>query len=253
MPESLISTLADVLAADETVLGVWLAGSRGRGDDDQYSDVDLWVVSTDVDAFLATWPERCASAVEVVLTKRVGFAPVFAHVTPQWLRFDISVSDPSSVPGRGSAGLKPLLDRADLHAQLSGDAPDLMPDPRRVAELTGEFIRVLGLLPMILHRGDYVLAASGSNLLRQYLIQLMTEDIAVPDRGGAGRRYALLPRQVLENLPPIAATRESALAVHLACASAFEPLARRLCGPSFPEALWTAMTAHLTREGIPLA
>lgn len=109
----------------------------------------------------------------------------------------------------------------------------LQPDPGAVERLIKEFFRVLGLTPVVLGRGGVIDAASGSGLLRQLLIDLMLQDVAVPDRGGALHTSSLLPperRAQVEALPAIEATRESALAVHRACTALFLPLARELAG-----------------------
>jgi hypothetical protein len=86
------------------------------------------------------------------------------------------------------------------------------------------------------------------------LIQLMTEDVAVEDRGGALHLRGLLPDAQLaaiDELPPISATRESAIAVHMAVARLFLPLARDLSkrtGTPWPDALESALRAHLDSQ-----
>ncbi|GIG56351.1 hypothetical protein Lfu02_07230 [Longispora fulva] len=248
----LVDDLTSALSGHPGALGLWLAGSRGRGDHDRYSDVDLWLVVDDVGAFVADWPALCDTVTPTVLREQVGGAPVFTHVTPDWLRFDLSVSPVADVPGRSRVGLVPLLDRAGLHTQLAGPLPPPDVDADRAVAVTKEFLRVVGLLPMVLFRGDRVLAASGATLVRRLLNDLMDLSVPAVDPGGATRRYAALSaghRAVLETLPAIEATGESVLAVHRACGAAFVPLARELCGDRFPEELHTALVAHLRREG----
>lgn len=96
-----------------------------------------------------------------------------------------------------------------------------------------------------------MLGESGAGLLREMLIQLMLEDVAVEDRGGALYLNRLLPPdrlQTLVDLPAMAASRESVLAAHLACAAAFLPLARKLherYGLQWPRQLEDAARRHL--------
>lgn len=49
----------ELLQGDPRIAAVWLAGSLGRGDADEWSDIDLFVVVED-DAFPAVWDERRA-------------------------------------------------------------------------------------------------------------------------------------------------------------------------------------------------
>jgi hypothetical protein len=255
-PDRLISGISQVLQDEPRVLAAWVGGSRGRGAADRYSDVDIWLVvsADDVAGFIEDWPEMSDRITPTVLRQQVRGGPVFNAVTPDWLRFDVAIGTPEDVPKRSRSTLTPLFDRAGLTEQLKAVGDPLPPDPGRVTGLTTEFMRVLGLLPVVLGRAEYVVAVSGVSLLRQMLVQLMLEDVAVEDRGGVLRLRGLLPperlRQLTE-LPPLEATREAALAGHLACARAFLPLARDLhdrCDRPWPKELEEALRRHLRTE-----
>jgi predicted nucleotidyltransferase len=255
-PEKLISSISQVLQDDSRVLAAWLSGSRGRGSADRYSDVDVWLVvlPENLTGLIEDWPALSDQITPTVLRQQVRGGPVFNAVTPEWLRFDVSFGTPEDVPRRSRSTLKPLFDRAGLTERLKAVGEPQQPDPGRVAGLTTEFLRVLGLLPVVLGREEYVVAASGTGLLRQTLIQLMLEDVAVEDRGGVLHLRGLLPPERLRqltDLPPIEATRVAALAGHLACARAFLPLARDLhdrCGVRWPVELEEALRRHLRTE-----
>lgn len=252
-PDKLISSISQVLQDDSRVQAAWLSGSRGRGTADRYSDVDVWLVvsADDVAGFTEDWPELSDRITPTVLRQQVRGGPVFNAVTPGWLRFDVAIGTPEDVPTRSRSTLTPLFDRAGLTEQLKAVGDALPPDPDRVTGLTTEFLRVLGLLPVVLGRAEYVVASSGTGLLRQLLIQLMLEDVAVEDRGGVLHLRGLLPPERLQELtalPPIEATSASAVAGHLACARAFLPLARELhdrCGRPWPQDLEEALRQHL--------
>lgn len=252
-PHGLIIRISQVLQEDPRVLAAWLSGSRGRGTADAYSDVDVWLVvsADDVSGFVEDWPKLSDRITPTVLRQQVRGGPVFNAVTPGWLRFDISIGTPGDVPARSRSTLKPLFDRAALTERLKPEGEPLGPDPAKVAGLTTEFLRVLGLLPVVVGREEYVVAASGAGLLRQLLIQLMLEDVAVEDRGGVLHLAALLPEErirTLTELPPIGSTRSSAIEGHLAAARAFLPLARELherCGLEWPRELEEAARGHL--------
>ncbi|HEY3502376.1 MAG TPA: nucleotidyltransferase domain-containing protein [Actinocatenispora sp.] len=251
--DMLIAAIDRELRADSRVLAAWLAGSRGRGEHDAYSDVDVWLVTADADrdGFVADWPATCDRITPTVLRERVFGGPVFTHVTPEWLRFDVAVGVPGDVPGRSRRGLAPLFDRAGLAERLRTAGEPLAPDPARVAALGTEFLRVLGLLPVVVGRGEYVVGVSGAGLLHGLLVRLMREDVAVEDRGGALRLAGLLPPDRLArlaDLPPLAATRESVVAAHLAYARLFLPLGRELAdrtGAAWPGEMEAACRRRL--------
>lgn len=254
--DELLTRITGTLAEDRRVLAAWLAGSHGRGCPDRYSDIDVWVVvdQSDRDGFVADWPNIADRISPTVLFRQVFGGPVFNHVTPEWLRFDIVVGVPADVPQRSRSTLRPLFDRADLHLRLRETGEPRPPSPVRVVDLSEEFLRVLGLLPVVIGRGEYEVGAMGCGLLRTMLTQLMLEDVAVEDRGGALRLHGLLPDDrlaALRTLPPVEASRDSVIAAHLACARLFLPLAKELCartGAAWPAPAEEAVRAWLKRD-----
>ena len=256
--EELIQRIIDVLRADDRVRATWLSGSLGRGAGDRYSDVDLVAIVAEENraGFVAEWDGIVATIASVVLTNRLSFrsSTVFNQVTADWLRFDVSVITPASLDRYTASTVRPLFDKDDLYSRLRQKGEPLAPSGPRIQGLTKEFMRILGLLPVVLGREEYAVSASGSGLIRMLLIQLMTEDVAVEDRGGALHLRGLLPDAQLaaiDELPPILATRESAIAVHMAVARLFLPLARDLSertGTPLPDALESALRAHLDSQ-----
>ncbi|WP_248582988.1 nucleotidyltransferase domain-containing protein [Nocardioides sp. InS609-2] len=253
-----LRALTEILERDPRVRGAWLVGSLGRGAGDELSDLDVLVVVDlgDRETWLVDWDEAIAARIPVVLQQRIelGEMVVLNHVTEDWVRFDVSVVPPGDLVERAASSVKVLFDRDDLQSSMTGQARPIPPSGHRVGALAREFLRVLGLLPVVLGRDELEIGASGSGLLRGLLIQLMLEDACVPDRGGALKLRGVLRNEHLEllrRLPPIEATRESILAVHLAGAEGFLPLARELSertGEPWPQDLETALRRHLERE-----
>jgi predicted nucleotidyltransferase len=252
MQEGLIERAKHVLSQDDRVLGVWLVGSHGRGTHDQFSDVDLWVIvhADDAESFCDDWPKTSDEIAATVFRRAIG-GRIFNQITPDWLRFDVSVSTPEAIGSRSRSTAKPLYDPNGLSADLGDPGALKQPDPGRVESISQEFLRVLGLLPVVIGREEFAVGESGAGLLRDMLIDLMLEDVAVEDRGGALHLNRLLPvdrQQTLTNLPPLQATRESVIAAHVACATVFLPLARALharCALTWPQELETAARQHL--------
>lgn len=251
--EDLIQRATAVLADDHRVLAVWLSGSYGAGTQDQFSDVDLWVV-VDADqqpGFCDDWPAIADRIAPTVLCRQLGDAPVFNQITENWVRFDVTIGTQGDVARRTTSTVKPLHDPRNLSAELASPGPALQPDPDRVASIAVEFLRVLGLLPVVIGRREYVIGVSGAELLRSMIIQLMLQDVAVEDRGGALHLRRLLPTERLQRLtelPALAADRDSVIGAHVACAATFLPLARELherCGLRWPQELEDAARRHL--------
>jgi predicted nucleotidyltransferase len=254
----LIRRAGDVLEKDARVLAAWLAGSFGRGDADAFSDVDLLVVVGDDErpGFLDEWESIVERIAPTVYRNALvhGAIGVYNAITEDWLRFDLMVVGPEHVRARPRSGLELLFDRARLHDGLPERGAPIPPNPDAVRRLTLEFLRVLGLLPVALGRGEFQLAVAGCGLLRSHLVSLFLETAGVEDRGGALKLNPLLSaeqRALLEGLPPVAATRESVIDANRAMADAFLPCARALheeLGLDWPEEFERATLSHLENQ-----
>lgn len=64
----LINCAVQILSGDDRVRGVWLTGSYGRGTNDKFSDVDLWV---------AVEPAGVAGQRESVISAHLACAELF--------------------------------------------------------------------------------------------------------------------------------------------------------------------------------
>ena len=179
---------------------VTVGGSLARGDSDRYSDLDLAFVVDDVAAVDAA--AIIGVATRTVLLRKLPFGVV--AITPDWLRVDVVVTTADTTPA----------------------AP--APDPRSLVE---EFLRVLGLLPVVIGRGEWIVASDGAWLLRALLVQLLLIENGETSVTGVKRLNDKLTddqRALVEGLPPIAATREAAIAAHRAAAEIFLPHAQAL-------------------------
>jgi predicted nucleotidyltransferase len=195
-------------------------GSLARGEADAYSDLDLIATVDDPAAFDAEAVVR--EATETVLLRRLPFGVV--AVTPGWLRLDLVV--------RGA------------------DAPEHDPRPPDVRGLAEEFLRVLGLLPTVAGRGEWIVGSDGVWLLRLLLVQLclaLNGETAVTGVKRLNAKLTAAQRAEIEALPPIAATRDAVVEGHLAIARAFLRRARSAVD-DWPTPLEDATRAHLSRE-----
>ncbi len=250
-----LDRLTAVLRADERIRAAWVTGSLARGLADAYSDVDVLIAVRDADFrdFVERWRDLLDRVSPTVLARRIGpdDAPILNAITPDWVRFDI-VIHPAANPRPRAGAAELLFDRDGIDERVRA-VPAPQRDPlARLPFLVEEFIRGLGLLPIVIGRDELLVAMFGVAILRNHLIDLLLLENGV-ERGGAKRVNPLLTeeqRRALANLPPESPTHESLIEVHLAYARLFLPRARRLLaehGLPYPEAFERATFAYLRR------
>lgn len=254
--ESLIARIVVELHADTDLRALFLAGSLGRGNADRYSDVDL-VAVVEVEAqaiFVTRWRSLLNEITPVVFWHRPrGIKSLVSAVMEDWLRCDLFMVTSSGLHGRAKSTMAPLIDQDDLYATLPDDLPPGAADPKRVQDLIEEFLRILGLVPVVMGRGEHVVAARGAGMLRDLLIELMLEDAALPGGHGALHLNRLLPPEdmaVLAALPPAHADRPD-IDAQIMIARAFIPRARRMAddlGVEWPKSFAGATARHVEAE-----
>lgn len=74
-----VEKISQAMIADGLCRAIFLKGSMGRGEEDAYSDVDLYVVVKDesLDLFLSRWREYLKSYLPAVMVQEVN------HCAPQ--------------------------------------------------------------------------------------------------------------------------------------------------------------------------
>lgn len=246
-----------VLAADDRVRAVWVSGSVARGDADLASDLDLIVTVADDEhaGFAAGWRTWLAAITDTVLARPLPFAPgSFYAVTPDWHRLDVVVERASDVAVTMLRARIAVLDRDDLADVLPLEAAPPGPSPEKIAALVEEFLRIHGLLPVIVARRDWLLGVEGVHTLRSLLYQLFVEASAPHASTGVKRwseKLAAEHRLLLEALPTGSATREGVVDGHLALVGAFRHVLPGICerhGVPWPARLERATIAHVERQ-----
>lgn len=253
----LAETIGRVLAGDPGVEAAWLGGSLGRGAGDAWSDVDVvaLVPQGEAAAASARVAELIPEIAEPVLVNRLFGGRVLNVVTADWRRFDISLVEPAELARFDAANLEALFNKGELGPPRGAPQP-YAPAPETVLALVNEFLRVLGLLVVAAGREEWMLAQTGTEILRRLTMDLMLEENAVGpvERGGALRRNPHLTaeqRAELEGLSPVAANRESLLAANAELARVFLPRAKRLAeriGMAWPAAFEAATRRHLAER-----
>jgi hypothetical protein len=245
--QDLIDRVIDHLENDPRVRGLWLTGSFGAGTADELSDVDMFVLVADtiLPGFVEAWLPEIAPRYRPLLARRLPSAPVFHHVLPGWLRWDVVVGGPAGLNDLDPDAVMELFNRDGVRPAPSFRAGVQV---ETVREMTEEFLRVLGLLPVVVGRGELVTAVSGAELLRQLLTTLLRYRVEGPRLSGALHLSRVLPADemaALSAMPPVYADRAAVIRAHLSCAAMFLPVARDLLGPDHPHELEKACWDYL--------
>ena len=255
--ERVIETISNALRDHSAVRGLFLSGSFGNGRADAYSDIDFVLVSEDgpTDEFAGTWKAAVARTGDIVMWWDRNVRPALINaITADWTRTDVIILKPEQFAAQNQASLRPLFDHDVRYDQLPKDRPQPKASPARLFRQIEEFIRILGLLHLAAGREEYINGVAGIFHLRTKLIDLLVEETAAPDRGGALHLNRLLTeeqKELVTALPAPVAERDAMIATHLAYANAFLPRARRLAaqrGVEWPEQFEAATWAKLKED-----
>lgn len=242
--EQVIETIADTLRDQPAIRGLFLSGSFGNGRADAYSDIDFVLVSEEgpTDDIAVAWKEAIAGTGEIVLWwDRTARPALINAITADWTRTDVIILKPEHFSAHNQASLRPVFDHDGLYESLPTDKHVAQVSPARLSRQIEEFIRILGLLHLAAGREEYINGVAGIFHLRSKLIDLLVEETAAPDRGGALHLNRLLTdeqKELVTNLPAPVAERGAMIATHLAYARAYLPRARQLAeqrGVEWPE------------------
>ena len=254
-PQELIERVARAMADLPELKALFVGGSYGSGMADAYSDVDLIALAepADIAGLAARWRPVLEGIAPIVYWNEFGSGAIVLNaVTEDWLRCDMLIVAPASFTGRARTEVRPLIDRIGHFEALPATVPPRTPDPRRVLKMVNEFIRILGLLPVAVGRGEHFMAATGTGMLRDLLMKLMLEEVPHPT-GGALHPSRVLPAAdmaILNALPFPGPERRAVIDAHFAIARAFFPRARAVSariGMAWPEPFEAATREHLRR------
>ena len=255
--DRIVETVTRSVARRPEVTALFLGGSHGTGLEDAYSDVDFVLVSEAgaSDAVAALWRAAVSEVGEIVLwwDRQMG-RPLINAVTRDWDRIDVVILKPDQMGHHRQDALKVLHDPGDLHSGLAAETVPAPPAPARVRYQIEEFIRILGLLPLAVGRAEYLNGVLGVFHLRNLLVDLMTQQTNARHRGGLlhlNRLITPAQKAVLEALPPPIPERDAMIEAHMAYATAYLPLARRLAaewGVDWPQSFEDATWTHLSRS-----
>lgn len=251
---------ADRLRADERVRALWLTGSLAAGTGDALSDVDLRAaVRADDFATIGQWWRELIDAIAPTVWARRWPGPpdeaILSAITRDYERFDLVIQSAEDTQPRLLEATRLLFHKDGLAGRLlTPAAPPADPrDPLASLPLVvEEFIRLVGMLPIVVERDDVPIGMEGQMGLHGLLISLLLMENGI-DRATSGKRHVAAylsdeQRAVLARVPSLAPTMESIIQGRLAYARLFLPRAQRLMqahGLSYPAAFEAATRRYL--------
>lgn len=247
--QQLIDRLIAIFGDDDRIRTLHLSGSMATGENDELSDVDtiVGVRPEHFDEVFSTWPQIAAQFGTVLHLQNLPGTPIINQILEPWLRWDVTLADATQVATLPSNLVRTVFDKDQVG--LSAPEPKGQVPSEVVEGVTREFVRVMGLLPVVVGRDDVVTGMAGANLVRQLTLQLFTMIADGSQPGGALRAKRVLRPDdyaTLAALPVAGPDMPSIIAAHQACWGVFLPRAQQVLGDAFPTQLVQACSARLS-------
>ncbi len=224
---TLFERLRKVCLDDERVRAMWLGGSIARRDQDQSSDLDVFLAIADsgFEAFAADWRAWLASITPTVIARPLPFAPGSLYsVTPTMERLDI-VSEPVHALTSTFHRTRLLVFQKDpLGDLIPAPTPGAGPSTVAIAAHIEEFFRDYSMFHTVVDRQDWLLGLEAIHRIRTLLYLLFMESNAPLPNTGIKRwseKLTFEQRTLLESLPAAHPTRSEVIEVHETVSLAF--------------------------------
>jgi hypothetical protein len=271
--EALIARAVEVFESDSRILAAYLVGGFAVGQGDAFSDVDLQcIVSEEAVSELRTSWRDVASAIGQPVHVQ-PFGPIMGglFITADWLHFDIVFNPVGSVDPKTVEGMIPLVDKAELLPPAAVPRPDRRGEPFFPRQIVEDFfLYMLGNVVSAVGRHEPIPATNGVVMMRDIgLVSLLLAEqgLATTREHTFGNPFPFTKRlrtyltaeqnSLLDSLPPIEVSVESAIHGFVALAEAFLPRAKRLAdstGAQWPTKFERATVDYFeTMIGVTLA
>jgi hypothetical protein len=254
----LFDRAASLFAADDRVRGMWVHGAMARDAADAASDLDVSLAVRDEDfaAFAAEWETWLAAITPTVSARKISDGSFYA-LTATCERFDV-ISEPVSKLRATPLSRRIIVFDKDGLPALIPPPDDPPPNSANIAYAIQETLRQAANFPTVIVRNDSLLGVIAVQQVQLFLYQLFTEsNKPMPPTGPKQWSYKLTARQrqLLEELPVAAPTRQSVMAAREAAFTLFfteaPPIAAK-AGVPWPHELEAAVRRYLANEGLPL-
>jgi hypothetical protein len=246
-----------ILRRDERMRVLWLTGSLAGGTADAQSDVDLRaaVRATDFVSIEQWWPDLLTRIAPLLWQRRWPGPPdevLLGAITADYLRFDLVIQALDDTRPRTLEAAQLLFDKDGEVQRFHLLTPSDRDPYVHLPLLVEDFIRLLGMLPIVVERNDIPIGMEGQLALHSMLISLLLLERGI-DRMTIGKRHvaALLTREqqaILSQVPALAPTMDSVIQGRVIYGRLFLPRARRLMAARsavYPQAFEEATRRHL--------
>lgn len=263
--EDLGRRVVEVLGEDDRILAGYLVGGFAVGQGDAFSDVDLQfiVAAHAADDIGVSWVQlldRIAPPAHVQ-----PFSGVIGGVviTPEWLHYDVVFNIEGTVDPASVEGMVPLFDKANLLAEHPLPRPDRRREPFFPEAAVDHFLYMLGNMVSVVGRDEPIPLSNGVVLVRDMcLVRLFLAEQGweTTREHTFGNPFPFTKRlrayltdeqnELLESLPPVAASIGSGIDGYVALARIFLPRARALAertGGDWPAAYERASVRFFER------
>jgi Streptomycin adenylyltransferase len=264
--EALIKRVVEVATSDDRVLAVYLVGGFAVGTGDAWSDVDLqFVIREEAEEGLrASWTDVANQLARTAHVQPFGAVIGGMCITPEWLHFDVVFNTVSKVDPRTVEGMVPLLDKVGVLPVGPVSRPGRQTEPFFPEAAVEHFLYMLGNMVSVVARNEVVPASNGVIIVRDIDLVglfLAEQGWATTREHSFGNPFPFTKRlrsyltdeqnEILEALPPVAASIDSVIEGYIALASVFLPRARALAertGATWPIALEKASVGYFERS-----
>ena len=171
--------------------------------------------------------------------------------TKDWLSCDLVIACAQRFAERSQNDLQAVYDPKSLLNTLRIAPKPPTTDKTRLTALVQEFLRILGLLPAGIKRGELYTVQFGLGILRDHVAQFLTEAAGLTGRSGAlnlSRDLSSKDMSLLNNLPIGSKSAQPLIEDNVKIAIVFLPLAKRHCdthGAAWPADLINAAANSL--------
>jgi Nucleotidyltransferase domain len=200
-----------ILGADSRVKAVELSGSLARGTADQWSDLDLRIITTPdgFDSFVGDWKVWLAEITPTVFARR-PIAPFIVNtLTTDGLTVDIAVYSGEAPPENAGADRYAVGQLASGQFADLGDALEYATE-EQLRGLAGPFISLI-------RREEHLRHLTGVPHILGLLTTVFLAETGLPPPGKKwNQSFTAEQRDTVAALPPVSATREGILSFGLA-------------------------------------
>jgi predicted nucleotidyltransferase len=252
-----VSRFVAACSADDRIVAACLRGSRARGEADEYSDLDLCVITRD-DAFENVMAERAAfvrQLGEAVFMEDFGLDRIAFFILADGTECELIFGRESAL---GELEVGPFITLVDKRGSLDGAGfplaqPDLDERREQLRRILNWFWHDLSHFIAALGRGELWWAYGQLEALRRYCVNLLRIEHGVEAQEEAYEKLEkAVPVSELAGLQPTLCPmeRDAMLKAALDIVSFFRehaPPVARTCGSEYPAELERLMSDRLDK------